>query len=183
MCFLRIHVAVHIPDRAIPKRVCQLTASGVPETILNSRAFPEEENIMRLPVVGIFLLLFCLVVSSGDGIAQEAPCSKGTMRDRLKCLSDELASLKRVPGPQGEKGDKGDPGEKGEKGEKGDKGDKGDMGEKGRGIREKKEIRVRKATGGIRATRATKAMLVRRQSPQTESRSSPNRGAANSIQE
>jgi hypothetical protein len=86
---------------------------------------------MRLPLVGIFLLLFCLVVSSGDGIAQEAPCSKGTMRERLKCLSDELASLKRVPGPQGEKGDKGDPGEKGEKGEKGDKGDKGDMGEKG----------------------------------------------------
>ena len=86
---------------------------------------------MRLPVLGIFLLLFCLVVSSGNGIAQEPPCSKGTQRDRLKCLSEELATLKRVPGPQGEKGDKGDPGEKGEKGEKGDKGDKGDMGEKG----------------------------------------------------
>ena len=86
---------------------------------------------MRLPLVGIFLLLFCLVVSSGDGIAQEAPCSKGTMRERLKCLSDELVSLKRVPGPQGEKGDKGDPGEKGEKGEKGDKGDMGEKGDKG----------------------------------------------------
>ena len=86
---------------------------------------------MRLPVVGIFLLLFYLVVSSGDGLAQEAPCSKGTMRDRLKCLSEELASLKRVPGPQGEKGDKGDKGDKGEKGDTGEKGDRGDKGEKG----------------------------------------------------
>jgi hypothetical protein len=98
---------------------------------------------MRVHVLGAFLFLFCLVLSAGDGMAQELPCTKGTLRDRMKCLSEEIVSLKRTPGPQGEKGekgekgetgakgDKGDTGEKGEKGEKGDKGDKGDTGEKG----------------------------------------------------
>ena len=95
---------------------------------------------MRVHVLGAFLFLFCLVLSAGDGMAEELPCTKGTLRDRLKCLSEELASLKRTPGPQGEKGEKGekgeigakgDKGDTGEKGEKGEKGDKGDAGEKG----------------------------------------------------
>ena len=95
---------------------------------------------MRVHVLGAFLFLFCLVLSAGDGMAQELPCTKGTLRDRMKCLSEEIASLKRTPGPQGEKGEKGERGETGakgdkgdigEKGEKGEKGDKGDAGEKG----------------------------------------------------
>ncbi len=95
---------------------------------------------MRVHVLGAFLFLFCLGLCAGNATAQEPPCTKGTMRDRLKCLSEELASLKRTPGPQGEKGEKGDKGDtgdkgekgaSGEKGEKGDKGDKGDTGEKG----------------------------------------------------
>ena len=98
---------------------------------------------MRVHVLGAFLFLFCLVLSAGDGMAEELPCTKGRLADRVKCLSEELASLKRTPGPQGEKGekgergetgakgDKGDTGEKGEKGDKGDAGEKGDRGEKG----------------------------------------------------
>ncbi len=85
---------------------------------------------MRLHVLKTFLFLSCLVLSVGDGMAQEL-CTKGTMHDRLKCLSDEIASLKRMPGPQGEKGDKGLQGDKGDKGDTGAKGDKGDTGEKG----------------------------------------------------
>ena len=75
---------------------------------------------MRVHVLGAFLFLFCLVLSAGDGMAEELPCTKGTLRDRLKCLSEELASLKRTPGPQGEKGEKGEKGDKGQKGEKGE---------------------------------------------------------------
>jgi Collagen triple helix repeat (20 copies) len=95
---------------------------------------------MRVHVLGAFLFLFCLVLSAGDGMAEELPCTKGRLGDRVKCLSEELASLKRTPGPQGEKGEKGekgetgakgDKGDTGEKGEKGGKGDKGDAGEKG----------------------------------------------------
>jgi Collagen triple helix repeat (20 copies) len=95
---------------------------------------------MRVHVLGAFLFLFCLVLSAGDGMAEELSCTKGTLHDRVKCLSEELASLKRTPGPQGEKGEKGERGETGakgdkgdtaEKGEKGEKGDKGDAGEKG----------------------------------------------------
>ncbi len=87
--------------------------------------------MMRVHVLGTFLFLFCLVFSVGDGMAQELPCTKGLMRDRLKCLSEELASLKRAPGPQGEKGEKGEKGDAGAKGDKGDKGDTGEKGEKG----------------------------------------------------
>ena len=86
---------------------------------------------MRVHVLGAFLFLFCLVLSAGDGMAEEMPCTKGTLRDRLKCLSEELASLKRTPGPQGEKGEKGEKGETGAKGDKGDTGEKGEKGEKG----------------------------------------------------
>src|SRR6476659_7149565 len=95
---------------------------------------------MRVHVLGAFLFLFCLVLSAGDGMVEELPCTKGRLGDRVKCLSEELASLKRTPGPQGEKGEKGergetgakgDKGDTGEKGEKGEKGDKGDAGEKG----------------------------------------------------
>ena len=86
---------------------------------------------MRVHVLGAFLVLFCLVLSAGDGMAEELPCTKGTLRDRLKCLSEELASLKRTPGPQGEKGEKGEKGETGAKGDKGDTGEKGEKGEKG----------------------------------------------------
>lgn len=89
---------------------------------------------MRVHVLGAFLFLFCLVLSAGDGMAEELPCTKGRLGERVKCLSEELASLKRTPGPQGEKGEKGERGEKGEtgaKGDKGEKGDKGDAGEKG----------------------------------------------------
>jgi len=86
---------------------------------------------MRVHVLGAFLFLFCLVLSAGDGMAEELPCTKGTLRDRLKCLSEELASLKRTPGPQGEKGEKGEKGETGAKGDKGDTGEKGEKGEKG----------------------------------------------------
>jgi hypothetical protein len=86
---------------------------------------------MRVHVLGAFLFLFCLVISAGDGMAQDLPCAKGTLRDRIKCLSEEVASLKRAPGPQGEKGEKGEKGETGAKGDKGDKGDKGNTGEKG----------------------------------------------------
>jgi hypothetical protein len=95
---------------------------------------------MRAHVLGAFLFLFCLVLSAGDGMAEELPCTKGRLVDRVKCLSEELASLKRTPGPQGEKGEKGergetgakgDKGDTGERGEKGEKGDKGDAGEKG----------------------------------------------------
>jgi hypothetical protein len=81
--------------------------------------------MMRLHVLKSFLFLFCLVLSVGDGIAQEL-CTKGTMHDRLKCLSGEIASLKRMPGPQGEKGDKGLQGDKGDKGDTGEKGDRGE---------------------------------------------------------
>ena len=86
---------------------------------------------MRVHVLGAFLFLFCLVLSAGDGMAEELPCTKGRLGERVKCLSEELASLKRTPGPQGEKGEKGEKGETGEKGEKGEKGDKSDAGEKG----------------------------------------------------
>jgi hypothetical protein len=64
-------------------------------------------------------------------MAEELPCTKGRLGDRVKCLSEELASLKRTPGPQGEKGEKGERGETGAKGDKGDTGEKGEKGEKG----------------------------------------------------
>ena len=86
---------------------------------------------MRVHVLGAFLFLFCLVLSAGDGMAEELPCTKGRLGERVKCLSEELASLKRTPGPQGEKGEKGERGETGAKGDKGDTGEKGDKGEKG----------------------------------------------------
>ena len=86
---------------------------------------------MRVHALGAFLFFFCLVLSAGDGMAEELPCTKGTLRDRVKCLSEELASLKRTPGPQGEKGEKGERGETGAKGDKGDTGEKGERGEKG----------------------------------------------------
>ena len=63
---------------------------------------------MRVHVLGAFLFLFCLVLSAGDGMAEELPCTKGRLGERVKCLSEELASLKRTPGPQGEKGEKGE---------------------------------------------------------------------------
>ena len=52
---------------------------------------------MRVHVLGAFLFLFCLVLSAGDGMAEELPCTKGRLGERVKCLSEELASLKRTP--------------------------------------------------------------------------------------
>ena len=107
---------------------------------------------MRVHVLGAFLFLFCLVLSAGDGMAEELPCTKGRLGERVKCLSEELASLKRTPGPQGEKGEKGEKGETGAKGDKGDTGEKGEKGEKGtKATQEKKGIGERKAKRGIKA--------------------------------
>jgi hypothetical protein len=92
---------------------------------------------MSMRVLGAFAFLCAFSFCSVGAMAEDLPCTKGSEKERLKCLSQELANLKRAPGPKGdqgekgEKGDKGDKGDPGEKGEKGDKGDKGDSGEKG----------------------------------------------------
>jgi hypothetical protein len=36
------------------------------------------------------------------------PCDKGGVKERLKCLSEQIATLKRAPGPKGDAGEKGD---------------------------------------------------------------------------
>ncbi|MFZ1107557.1 MAG: hypothetical protein WAN43_04315 [Rhodomicrobium sp.] len=95
---------------------------------------------MSMRILSAFAFLCAFSFFTVGAMAEDLPCAKGSEKERLKCLSQELATLKRTPGPKGdqgekgekgEKGDKGDKGEPGEKGDKGDKGDKGEPGEKG----------------------------------------------------
>ena len=84
---------------------------------------------MRLYAIGAAVLLYATALCCSTAFSQEAACMTGTVRERLKCLANEVATLKSTSGLRGEKGEKGDKGDKGEPGVKGDKGDKGDPGE------------------------------------------------------
>ena len=113
---------------------------------------------MRLHAVGAFVFLCVAALCSSEARSQDVACMSGSMGMRLSCLvkelatlKQELAALKRLPGPQGEKGDKGDQGEKGDKGEKGDTGAKGDTGI--RAIQGRREKRRHRRSWGKRRQR------------------------------
>ncbi len=89
---------------------------------------------MRTYLIGASALLFSVALLPLQALSEELPCARGTVGQRLKCFSEQLATLQRTPGPKGdtgEKGEKGDKGDKGDPGDKGEKGDKGDVGAKG----------------------------------------------------
>ena len=86
---------------------------------------------MRTYLIGASALLFGVTLLPLQALSEELPCAKGNVGARLKCFSEQLATLQRTPGPKGDTGDKGEKGDKGDKGDPGAKGDKGDVGEKG----------------------------------------------------
>lgn len=86
---------------------------------------------MSMRIFGAFAFLCAFGFFAIDAMAEDLPCAKGSEKERLKCLSQELANLKRAPGPKGDQGEKGEKGDRGDKGDKGDPGEKGEKGEKG----------------------------------------------------